>query len=78
MCFLSDKDGGSQTNSNMHVTLFNLYEDLNTVLQCPIQIVECESLAIMETGDAKPGHVGGLVCRAVSDISHNKEGLVRV
>ena len=41
----------------MHVTLFNLhdmYEDLNTVLQCPIQILECESLAIMGTWDAKP------------------------
>ena len=52
----------------MHVALFNLYEDLNTVLQCPIQIAECKSLAIMGIWDAKPGHVGGLVCRAVSDI----------
>ena len=73
MCFLSDKDGGSQTSSimiyDMHITLFNLYEDLNTVLQYPIQIVECESLAIMGTWDAKPGRVVGLVCRAVSDKS---------
>ena len=44
----------------MHVTLFNLYEDLSSVLQCPIQIVECESLAIMGTWDAKPGHVVAL------------------
>ena len=55
----------------MHITLFNLYEDLNTILQCPIQIVECESLAIMGTWDAKPGRVGGLVCRAVSNISQD-------
>ena len=55
----------------MHVTLFNLYEDLNTVLQCPIKIEESESLAIMGTWDAKPGHFGGLVCRAVSDISQS-------
>ena len=40
----------------MHVTLFNLYVDLNTVLQGPIQILDCESLAIMETWDAKPCH----------------------
>ena len=57
----------------MHVTLFNLYEDLDAVLQCPIQIVECESLAIMETWDAKPGRVGGLVCGAVSDIQGKSE-----
>ena len=64
MCFLSDKDIlGSQTSSIMHVTLLNLYEDLNTVLQCPIQIVECQSLAIMGTWDTKPGCVGGLVSR---------------
>ena len=31
----------------MQVTLFNLHEDFNTVFQCPIQIVECESLVIM-------------------------------
>ena len=49
----------------MHVALFNLYEDLNTVLQFPIQIAECKSLAIMGTWDVKPGRVGGLVCRAV-------------
>ena len=49
----------------MHIALFNLYEDLNTVLQCPIQIAECKSLAIMGTWDAK---LGDLVCRAVSDI----------
>ena len=55
----------------MHVTLLNLYEDLNTVLQCPIQIVECESPAIMGTWNAKPGHVGGLVCRVVSDVSQS-------
>ena len=48
----------------MQVILINLYEDFNTVLQCIIQIVECESLAIMGTWDAKPGSVGGLVCRA--------------
>ena len=64
MCFLSDKEGlNSQTSSIMHVTSLNLYEDLNTVLQCPIQIVECQSLAIMGTWDAKPGCVGGLVSR---------------
>ena len=38
---------------------------------CGIQIVECESLAIMGTLDAKPGRFGGLVCRAVSDISQS-------
>ena len=43
----------------MHITLSNLCEDLNTV-QYPIQIVECKSLAIMETWDAKPGRVGAL------------------
>ena len=56
---------------DMHVSLFNLYEDLNTVLQCPIQIVERESLAKMGTWDAKPGRVGAHVCRAVSDISQS-------
>ena len=55
----------------MQVTLFNLYEDFNTVFQCPIQIVECESLVIMGTWEDKPGRVGGLVCRAVSDISQS-------
>ena len=68
----------------MHVNLFNFYEDLNTVLQCPIQILENESLAILGTWDAKPGRVRGLVCRAVSDISQSlmvtimKGGLVVV
>ena len=56
---------------DMHVTLFHLHKDLNTVLQYPIQIVECESLAIMGTWDAKPGRVGGLVCRSVSDTSQS-------
>ena len=69
----------------MHVTLLNLYEDLNTVLQCPIQIVECESLAIMGTWDAKPGRVKGLVssCLRYKSDQHGlysvkKEGLVPV
>ena len=55
----------------MHVTVLNLYEDLNIVLQCPIQILECESLTIMGTWDAKPGHVGGLLWRAVSDMNQS-------
>ena len=47
----------------MHIILFNFYEVLNTVLQCHniIQIVECQSLAIMGTWNAKPGRVEGLV-----------------
>ena len=62
----------------MHITLFDFFEDLNSVLQCPIQIVECESLAIMGTWDVKPDHVGGLVCRAVSDISQSTMSSVPV
>ena len=58
----------------MHLTLFYLYE----VLPCPIQIVECESLAIMGTWDAKPGRVGGLVCRGVSDISQSSMASIPV
>ena len=61
------------------ITLFNLNEDLNTVLQCPIQI---GSLAIMGTWDSKPGRVGGLVFRAVSELlsyyAGNKGGVVPV
>ena len=60
------------------MTLFNLYEDLNTVLQCHIQIVACESLAIMGTWDAKPGRFGGFACRAVSDISQSSMASIPV
>ena len=52
----------------MHVTLFNLSEYLNNVLQCPFQILECVSLAIMGIWDAKPGHFGGLLWRNASNI----------
>ena len=62
----------------MHVTLFNLYEDLNTVLQCLIQIVECKSLAITGTWNNTPGHVEGLVHRAVSDIGKSSMASIPV
>ena len=63
----------------MHVllTFFNLYEVLNTVFQCPIQIVECESLAIMETWDAKPGQLEALYVLDISQRSMSSIPIIR-
>ena len=61
----------------MHVTLFNLYEDLNTVLQCPIQIVECEYSYNGDLGMLNQAVLEALY-RAVSDISQSSMASIPV